>query len=292
MPLTPEWVLFYQGEGERDGAFSAELFADLERPSSTLYKLLRIQFPPVTETLTFSPTSTELDSPDTEAVPAAAKHLNIDDPPDSPDNDTTYVRNDTANTATEDRYGFDNLPDDVVSIEAVRVFVRAATGFEVGVVEDDGPWSFGPFVNGTTYYPDNAAPPRYYNLTHRTVRQDFPVSPDTGEKWTVAEFDALQVSLFTQPDGFGSFAGQRHTQLWVEVDVTRSQRGLYSDSPVNSRSEGVYLNRVLEWGAHQVQRRGLRSRARFDVGSYRGPRQSARRNLRGQRRARRSRLRC
>ncbi|MCP4878334.1 MAG: hypothetical protein GY896_23010 [Gammaproteobacteria bacterium] len=247
MPYAIYWPLFYQGEGERDGAYSAEVLAELERPSSEFYKLLRIEFPQVTETLQFSPTSTELSDADTDIIGTpATKHGVLADPPDTPD-EANYVRNDAANTATEDRYGFGDLPDDVVGVEEVRIFVRAATGFEAGVIEDDGPWSFALRVNGTNYFEDQKTPNRFFNLAHRTNLIRFPLNPDTGLAWTKAEFNALQASLFTQPDGYGSQWGQRHAQLWIEADVTRTRRGLFSSDAPNSRSEGTYKNRVMQW---------------------------------------------
>lgn len=250
MPFGSYWPLFYQGEAPRDGAYSDEMLAEASKPAPELYKLLRIELPPVTETLVFLPTSTELSDPDTVAggVPLLSKHEVLAEPPDAPV-DANYVRNNRANTATEDRYGFDDMSDDVISIKAVRLYVRGATGYGAGTIQDDGPWSFALRVNGTNYYEDALAPNRYFNVTnYRTNLLSFELSPDTGEEWTVAEFNALEASLFTQPDGAGDVFGQRHTQAWIEADVTRTQRGLFSSDAPNSRTEGLYLNRVLDWG--------------------------------------------
>jgi hypothetical protein len=250
------WPLFFQGEGERPGEFSQEVFDEASRSSSEFYKLLRIQFPPTVETLTFLPTSTELSDAETVAIGAATKHEALDDPVDAPDESTTYVRNDMADTATEDRYGFDNLPADVVSVQEVRIFVRASTGFVSGDIEDDGPWAMALRVNGTNYFEDQSAPNRFFNIVFRTNLLRFALNPDTLAAWLPAEVDALQASLFTQPDGQGQFAGQRHTQLYMQVDVSKERRGQYSDSAANSRSEGLYLNRVLEWGTIRYSAEG------------------------------------
>ena len=248
MAFATWWPLFYQGEGEREGEFSAELFAEAEKPSAEFHKLLRIQFPPVTETLTFSPTSTTLDDPDSrETGPALTKHEALADPVDSPDT-TTYVENELADNATEDRYGFDDLPADVVGVTEVRVYARAATGFVAGVIEDDGPWAMALRVGTTNYFEDPLAPNRFFNIVYRTNVLRFTTNPDTLAAWTPADFNALEVALFCQPDGQGQAFGCRHTQLYIEVDVTRTRRGQYSDTAPNSRSEGLYLNRVQDWG--------------------------------------------
>jgi len=251
------WPFFYQGAGPRPGEFPQEFFDEADRSSAEFYKLLRVQFPPVTETLVFSPTSTELSDANTAVVGAATKHEALDDPIGAPDDDATYVRNDLGDMATEDRYGFDNLSADVVTVEEVRLFVRAATGFGSGTEDDDGPWAIALRVNGTNYFEDQSAPNRFFNVLHRTNLLRFALNPDTLAAWLPAEVDALQASLFTQPDGQGQLFGQRHTQLYMEVDVTRMRRGQYSDSPINSRSEGLYLNRVLEWGRIRYSAEGF-----------------------------------
>ena len=247
MPLGSYWPLLFGTEGERDGAFSEEFLDEAGRPSSEFYKLLRIELPPIIETLTFSPTSTELDDANTVEDPVSStKHEAIANPPDTP-NDNTYVRSVLSDTATEDRYGFESLPDDVVEVREVRVYARGSTGWEAGDIENDGPWSFALRVNGTNYNEDQLRPDRYYNLDYRTTLLQFSESPDTLEQWTVAEVNALEASVFTKPDGDGASNGQRYSQLWIEVDVATSRRGLFSSDAPNSRSEGVYQNRVMEW---------------------------------------------
>lgn len=251
------WPLFYQGEGPRPGEFPEEFFAEAERSSSEFYKLLRIQFPPVTETLTFSPISTTLDDPDSREIgPAASKHEALADPIDSPDT-ATYVENELTDNVTEDRYGFDPLPPDVIGVTEIRVFTRAGTGFGSGSIEDDGPWAMALRVGSTNYFEDQLEPNRFFNVAYRTNVMRFTANPDTLAAWEPAEFDALEVALFCQPDGKGVGFGNRHTQLYIEVDVTRIRRGQYSDSPVNSRSEGLYLNRVLEWGTIRYSAEGF-----------------------------------
>lgn len=249
------WPLFYQGEGERDGAYSQEFLDEAQRSSSEFYKLLRVEFPPVVETLQLSPTSTIVDDANSTAVGSpSTKHGVVADPPDSPD-EANYIRNDVNHTRTEDRLGFDDLPDDVVSVVAVRLYVRGSTGYASGDIEEDGPWGFALRVNGTNYYLD---PFRFYNVNiQKTTFMGFDQSPDTGEDWTIAEVNALQAALICQVDNAGDFWGNRLSQAWLEVDVTRSQRGLFSSDAPNSRSEGVYKNRVINWGPIRYSAQGF-----------------------------------
>lgn len=249
MPLGSWWPLLFTNEAERIGAFSDALLDYVQGNNAPeLIKLLRINFPTAKDTIILAPNSTTLSSANTSAQGAATKHEAIDDPPESPNDDTDYIRINVANTATEDRVGFEDLPNDVVEVEEVRLYCRASSGFEAGVIEDDGPWTFALRTGGTNFFRDNAAPDRYFNIAYHTNALRFPVNPDTGEQWTKAEVDALEASLQMQPDGYGSAFGQRITQAWLAVDVKREEIGLFASDAPNVKGEGTYLNRVMQWG--------------------------------------------
>ena len=190
----------------------------------------------------FPPTSTPLKDPDHDIFGGATVHEVLDDPVDTPDDDTTYVVDGNAlDTVLTSRVGFASLPANVVSIEEVRVYMRART-----TGDSAGAWTFGARVNGTTYYRDGStAFDRFFSEIFSTPFYRYALSPDTGVKWTVAEFNALELELVSRPDALTLTGVHRFTQCWVEVDVVTEEVGRYSYVPWNSRSEGLFEASIL-----------------------------------------------
>ena len=86
----------------------------------------------------------------------------------------------------------------------------------------------------------------------------FPLSPDTGVAWTVAELNALEVAIISAPDALADANGLRFTQVYVDVDAVRTNIGRYSDVAINSRAD-IDLGDVLcgDVGRVRQARRGV-----------------------------------
>lgn len=247
---APLWSVVEAAE-EQEGELVTVLLNEFEKPARCVIPLLTITLPPTTTTLQFSPDATELSDAEHVAVPGVAFHLNLDDPPDTPDDDTTHIRHDATDTRAESRVSFPSLTGEIRSIEAVRLYVRAITNQNASF-EDDGSWIFALRVNGTNYFKDGLATEseseRFFNNSYRTQVYEYTTNPDTGLAWARTEVDALQASIISQPDAVGDVFGQHFTQVYIEVDVTSSDIGRYSNETVNSKSEGVFEGKVLTWG--------------------------------------------
>lgn len=246
----PAWK-FFSGAGAAEEAPTGQLSVaaanEFAKRGFVLVPLVTIAFPSETSILTFSPTSTPLQSAGhtTSGGGGGEFYEALDDPEDSPDDDTTYVRTGSANDTTSiSRLGFDTLPENVVSIEEVRVYFRA----KVLTTNVNGSWTFGVHVNGTTYFRDGGSQyDRFFNTLYKTIVYRFPVSPDTLAAWTRAEFDALQVEFQSMPDALGlGTGGQRFTQCYLQADVVTEEIGRYSYVPWNSRSRGFFEPVMLD----------------------------------------------
>lgn len=236
---------------EQDGELAASLLNEFTKPARCVLPLLTITLPPTTSTISLSPDATELSDANHAAVPGVAFHLNLDDPPDTPDDDTTYVRHATTDVRAESRMSFPALTGEIRTIEAVRLYVRAITNQNVSF-EDDGSWIFALRSNGTNYFKEGLATEadaeRFFNNTYRTQVYEYTLNPDTDIAWTRSEVDAIQASFISQPDAVGDLNGQRFTQVYLEVDVTSGDIGRYSSETVNSKTEGLFEGKVLSWG--------------------------------------------
>jgi hypothetical protein len=246
------WIATPSAAVLREGELSDELLAQLESRSRVVVPLVRISFPPIPETLQFSPDATELADSGHTVQGAATIAETIDDPPDTPDDDTTYTRSTTNNDFAESRVSFPNLPEGILSILAVRLFCRGKANFLSANFYDDGPWTFGLRIDGTNYISPGVASStdeedRFHHTSYKTHPIEFELNPETGLAWTVSEVDALQGVLITQPDGVGDFSGQRITQMYLEVDVTTEEIGQYSSETINSRSEGLYEGKIVNF---------------------------------------------
>lgn len=248
---APLWSVVETAE-EQEGELSAPLLNEFEKPARCVIPLLTIELPPKTTTIQLSPDATELTDAEHIAVPGVALHLNLDDPPNSPDDDTTHVRHDAVDTRAESRVSFPALVGEIRTIESVRLYVRAITN-RASALEDDGSWIFALHVSATNYFKEGltveAEAERFFNNSYRTQVYEYKTNPATGLAWTRSEVDAVQASIISQPDAVGDVFGQHFTQVYLEIDVTSSDIGRYSNETVNSKSEGVFQGKVLTWGA-------------------------------------------
>lgn len=224
----------------------AAMLAEFQKTNGEFYKRLTVNFPKTTELITLIPDATELDDTNHLPVGAGTIHEALDDPPATPDDGTTHVRQDAAAARAESRVSFPALPSFVVDIEEVRVYCRAKSNANAGA-EDDGAWLFAAHVNATNYF-GSVKDKLFFNPEFQTMSIIFDKSPDTNAAWTVAEVDAIQVSIISQPDSLGDIFGQQFTQVYVEVKVTRSTTGRYSDVTINSKADGLFEAKVTRWG--------------------------------------------
>lgn len=228
-------------------SFSAAMLAEFAKPGAEIYKRLRITFPATTEIITLIPDATELLDADHTVIVAATLHEALDDPVATPDT-TTYVHGTAADEYAESRVSFPSLPAWVKSVAEVRVYCRGASDQAGSGEAVDGSWTFALRVGSTNYFGaiENS---RFFNPAYRTMVIKFPTNPATGLDWTIAEVNALQVSVITAPDGEGVTVGQRITQAYIQLDAERTQIGRYSDVAINSRADGLYVSKVLGWNS-------------------------------------------
>jgi hypothetical protein len=225
-------------EAPRVGDFSEGLVNELHKSSFSLIPILDITFPQIPSTQTLYPNENVLVTGWTPVgAGSPAVYETLDDPKDSPDEDTFYTRD---NVGTDEsvtgRVGFENLTVNPVEITEVRLFCRARLQ-----AFSNGPWSFGLRHDGTTYYRDGSLSlERYINNVYRTMEYRYPVRPDDGEPWTVADIDALVGDFIASPDDQGSGTSHRFTQMFLQVDYTSQDVGQYGAVAVNSRSEGLF----------------------------------------------------
>lgn len=223
--------------------FSAAMLAEFAKPNGEFYKRLTVNFPQTTETITLQPDATELADGNHTLFGAATIHEALDDPVATPDTNT-YVIGGGNDTTAESRVSFPSLPAWVLEIVEVRIYCRATSQQTAGT--NDGSWIFAARVGADNYFGE-IENSRFFNPDYKTMVVRFTESPDTTSAWTVAELNALEVSIISQPDGFGDNGGVRFTQVYVEVDATRSQVGRYSDTTINSKADGMFAAKVTSW---------------------------------------------
>ncbi len=227
--------------------FSAAMLAEWAKTGGEYYKRVTINFPADSETITLSPDATTLTDANHGTFPVTSIHLVLDDPPATPDEDTTYVVHNAIDTTGESRVSFPSLPSWVVDIQAVRIFCRARSqATSDGAAEDDGSWQFAARVNSTNYL-GSIVDSRFFNPDFRTMVIEFAQSPDTSTDWTIAEVNALEVAIIGQPDAQGDTGGLRFTQVYIQIDASRSRVGRYSDIAINSKADGLFESRVIGW---------------------------------------------
>jgi len=146
-----------------------------------------------------------------EQIPSGGEHWDKVDDETPHDDDATYLRT-NAYEWQEDLY---NMPDHSTgsgSINYVRVYAVAKsmtagqttvyTQVKTNGVEDDGTW----YATTTDY---------------ATYSHQWDTNPQTGQPWTWAEIDALQIGVgLRRPTGTGSPTGRwtHCTQVYVEVN--------------------------------------------------------------------------
>lgn len=220
------------------GDLPENLLLEFQKPNFVLIPILDITFPEEPTTEVLYPNSDEVND-DMVVFPSGAMYAALDDPRDSPDGDTTYVRGDSSpdNTRRESRVGFEAMNPEAVSITEVRLFVRGRA-----LAADDGLWSFALRHSSANYYRDGGTIEDLFlgDLDYRTMFFRYPVQPDSGEAWTQAAVNALQASLIMSATAAGDADGHRFTQTFLEVDYTTQDVGRYSTVAVNSRSEGLF----------------------------------------------------
>ena len=226
--------------------FSAAMLAEFSKAGGEFYKRLRIAFPAETELVTLIPDATTLEDVNHLITGALTVHEALDDPVATPDDSTSRLAANLADTRAESRVSFPALPDWVKTVQELRVYCRGANNQSGGQEDQDGSWTFAVRI-GSTNYEGAIANSRFFNPDFRTMVLAFPLSPATGELWTVAEVNAVEVAVVTAPDALGVQGGQRITQAYIQLDAERTQIGRYSDVAINSRADGLYVAKVLGW---------------------------------------------
>ncbi len=235
----------------RPGELALDFLTELQKPSRAVVSLLTIAFPPDDSVLRLLPNETTLDAAEHSPTGAATLHEALDDPFGTPDDDTSYVEHDTANTRGESRIGFDNVPEGIVDVLAVRLICRANAQAQTTALENDGSWMLALRVGTTNYFrdavSDETQAERWFNNVYRSMVIEFETNPDTGVAWVPADLNTVEGVIIGQPDALGDSNGQRWTQMYLEADVTAESVGQFSDETVNSRSEGLFEGKVLGW---------------------------------------------
>lgn len=244
MPSVPIKEALTQALPATPNEFSFALLAELEKPTRCIAPRLTLELPNAKTTAQLSPDA-DVDFGDSPSFTGGSSGADVtNDPPSSPDDDTSFMSFVSGTTRKRHGVSFPNMPTGAETIPELRLFARINR-----TLTNSALLRVALRVGGTEYYGDVVeVSDRWAPTTWRTVVLVFALNPDTGLPWTEAAVNTVEAVFDYNPDA-GTVSGSgRVTQFFLEVDYTTTITGRYSSVSLNSATEGLWEGRVTNWG--------------------------------------------